>query len=321
MPCKTPDFWYKNKGLVSTLLMPVAWAYQAAHKILQSAKPAPYKSSLPVICVGNAIAGGGGKTPTAIALVHLIRKAGIFKNPVFITRGYGGNITGPVLVSETHTAGDIGDEALLLANHAPTIVSINRAEGAKLAEKNQFDIIIMDDGFLNKDLNKDISFLVIDRQIDFGNGRTIPAGPLREPLKDILPKTNAVICIGRPLQSEKPVFTAQLKAADIAGKNQNFIAFTGIAWPEKFKTTLETENIHIIGWHEFADHHSFSQAELKKLKEEAEQKQAALITTEKDYVRLPDDFAVNVETLPVEILFEDQDALVSFLRDTLKSAP
>lgn len=321
MPFKTPDFWYKPGSMLGHALTPAAWLYQAGHQLNQAIHSKPYKSSVPVICVGNAIAGGGGKTPTTIALVSLLKENGITSNPFILTRGYGGTITTPTIVdSNIHTAKDVGDEPLLLSRHAQTIISANRAEGAKLAEQNNADLIIMDDGLVNNTLHKTITLLVIDRHVDFGNGKTIPAGPLREPLSKILPKTDAVICIGKPFHSDKEVFEASLKTKTTPDPSKKYIAFTGIAFPDKFRRTLNDNNMNITGWHEFADHHIFTASEINKLQQEAKNKDASLITTEKDYVRLPKDIASDIETLPVEITIKQPETLVSFIKDHLKSA-
>ena len=319
MPVKTPSFWYKPTGALSLLLTPVSWLYQIGHNINQALVTNTYQSSIPVICIGNAIAGGGGKTPTTIALVKLLKENGIARHPVILTRGYGANVTKATIVKITkHTANDVGDEALLLARSATTIVSPNRADGAKLAEQENADLIVMDDGLFHKKLEKTLTFLVIDRQIDFGNGKTIPAGPLREPLSKVLPKTNAVICIGRPLQSDKQVFEAALETTKAIDKSKNYVAFTGIAYPEKFKNTLNENNVNIVGWHEFPDHHGFNMQEIDKLKQEAKEKNAILITTEKDYVRLSSEMAKGVIPIPVEISIKDPENLVSYIKDNLK---
>ncbi len=316
MPLRTPSFWFQKRGIFSTLLTPVSWLYQIGHIIHQKFSGTPYQSSLPVICVGNAIAGGSGKTPTVITLAEILKA----HNPVALTRGYGGAITTATLVDpEKHIAQNVGDEALLLSRHLPVIVGPDRAESAKLAEKEKFDLIIMDDGLQNNTLAKTITLLVIDRQLDFGNAKMIPAGPLREPLIKILQKSDAVICIGRPLQSDLPVFEASIQPQDSFDVSKNYIAFAGLGIPAKFKNTLLDLNANLVGWYSFADHHPYSPANIQKLKEEAASKNATLITTEKDYMRLPKELAETITTLPIKLTFSAPQALAEFIENKIKS--
>lgn len=315
---KTPSFWYKGRTVISTFLEPIAWFYQLGHRFAQALPAQTYKATIPVICIGNAVAGGGGKTPIVIALVKAIKESGLYKNPYILTRGYGRKNNDAVLVNiAKHATENVGDEPLLLAQHAPTIVSANRAEGVKLAETHTADIIIMDDGLLNKTLHKDLNILVVDRQIDFGNNKTLPAGPLREPLSHLLPKINAVITIGRAFDTaDQPVFEAVLQADKTPDPDKKYVAFAGLAIPDKFKNTLLDLNYNLTGWYPFPDHHVYSQNDIKKLKNTDGQ----LITTEKDYVRLPDDFKKQVETLHVTILIKNLNNLMNFIKNNLSKS-
>ena len=318
MPAKTPKFWYKDAGLYAALLSPLAGLYQIGHRISQRFQPKPYKSHIPVICIGNAVAGGSGKTPTAIALMRLITANELYQNPVFVTRGYGGTKKEAYEVDvDSYKVSESGDEAYLLAQNAPTIIAKNRADGAKLAEKMKADLIIMDDGLLNNSLHKNISIMVIDRMVDFGNGKTIPAGPLREPLTQCLPKIDAIISIGAPLKYEKPVFEAKItaKEQDLKG---SYIAFAGLGRPEKFLQTLEDLKLDLVGWREFADHHPYTLDEIKDLLKEADDKDAELITTEKDHIRLPKTLQKKVKTLPIKLELAAPNTLVDFLKASLK---
>lgn len=318
MPLKTPLFWYQQPTLLAHLLTPLAWIYQLGHRLNQSCKPQPYKSSITVICIGNAIAGGSGKTPTAIALVKMIQENKIAKTPLFLTRGYGGTITTPTIVNpKKHTSHDVGDEALLLAAHATTIISANRADGAKLAEKQDADLIIMDDGLQNNTLHKDLSFLVVDRAVDFGNGKTIPAGPLREPLRKTLPKAQAIICIGPAFHSDKPVFAATITSENNLDANKKYIAFAGLGRPEKFKNTLIDLGINLVGWYPFADHHPYNDDEISLLQEQAKAHDATLVTTEKDFIRLSLKQSNNIKTLPISLNFEQPKNLTHYLNEFL----
>lgn len=320
MPLQTPKFWYQKPGLLALLLTPVSWFYRLSTKIDQYFnKKTSYKSSIPVICVGNAIAGGGGKTPTAIALINLIKEEKIVQNPMFLTRGYGGSTKDPVLVDiEKHNIATVGDEALLLVRHAPTIVSSDRKAGIQLAEKNGADLVIMDDGMQNHQLHKNITFLVIDRQIDFGNNKILPAGPLREPIKSVLSKTDAIICIGRPFHSDLPVFESTINPSNTLSPDKKYIAFAGLALPDKFKNTLLDLNINLIDWHPFPDHHPYSSSDIEKLKYQAEQENAILVTTEKDHARLSAEVKNDILALPITLEINDKLGLASFIREQLK---
>lgn len=320
MPLSTPKFWHKRWSVMSILLIPFSWLYQLAHAINIARQGTPYKSKIPVICIGNAIAGGSGKTPTVMALIKIIRENNLAKNPVILTRGYGGDITTPTLVDRNkHNAENVGDEALLLAQHAPTIIAQNRAEGAKFAEDNKHDLIIMDDGLQNNRLHKDISFLVVDRQIDFGNNRILPAGPLREPLAKILPRIDSIICIGRKFHSDKPVFEAAIEPQNTLDTSKTYIAFAGLGYPEKFKNTLLDLGVNLVGWHAFPDHYPYTEKDLEILKTHANDLDATLITTEKDFVRLPQNYKDEIETLPITLNFKSTNDITAFLKDELRS--
>jgi len=319
MPAKTPDFWYKQAGLYAYALTPVSWLYRIGFFLAQRLKSKPYNSPIPVICIGNAVAGGSGKTPTAIALMHLVKENNLAQNPVFLTRGYGGSSKAVPLVVEIehYDVEQAGDEAYLLAKKATTIVSANRADGARKAEELKADLIIMDDGLFNNSLHKDIQFLVIDRAVDFGNRKILPAGPLRAPLTYTLPKTDAVITIGTPLASDKPVFEGSIipQERNLSG---DYIAFSGLGRPEKFLDSLTKLGADVVGWHPLPDHHAFTNTEIEQLIEEATAKNATLITTEKDYVRISNEFKDKIKTLPIMLLFNNGNDIANYLKASLK---
>jgi tetraacyldisaccharide 4'-kinase len=321
---KTPKFWYANKknSLPSLLLTPLAGLYErAAH--LHRANSNPQAVTAPVICLGNLVAGGSGKTPTAIALMKLLRNSNFFLSPCFVTRGYGGKIKGPERVDGTNSAVFWGDEALLLARTATTYVSANRYEGAEAAIFNGADAILLDDGLQNYDLQKDVSFAVMDGRMGFGNEKLIPAGPLRQPIADGIDRTDAFILIGNDFREalskipeNKPVFRATIQVRDtIDLPHVPYIAFCGIGFPEKFRDTINELKIDCVGFHAYPDHYSYTMNDMGKLVDEALTKKARLLTTEKDYVRLPD-FSKKalIDVLPIEIVFDDPDAILNFIR-------
>jgi tetraacyldisaccharide 4'-kinase len=265
------------------------------------------------LCVGNLTAGGTGKTPVAIALGRMLaaRGAKIF----FLTRGYGGSETGPVRFVPGLAA---GDEAQLLSEAAPTIIARDRAAGARLADADGADIIIMDDGFQNFSLAKDLAFVVIDAETGLGNGRMIPAGPLREPIAAGLARADALIMMGKDEASRisgfpRPVLRAQLRPKDDGLRGTPVIAFAGIGRPEKFFQTLRGLGALVRAERSFADHHVFQRSELASLRAEAESAHAALVTTEKDYVRIPPHQRTGIMPVPVEASFVDLPTLNALL--------
>lgn len=313
MPLETPKFW-RSKGLIAQLLRPASCLYYWGHKFNTSSAKT-YKSSIPVICIGGVVAGGSGKTPVLHGLLKMIRAHGPYENPVILCRGYGGALKGPSVVDpKVHTAKDVGDEALLHARYAPTIISPDRAAGAKLAEGMGADAILMDDGLQNNSLYKTFSFLVINARYGIGNGYMLPAGPLREPLVDALSRCNAIISTGGILADEYPqaILATEMTVTSTHDKKKTYLGFAGIAHPEKFKHTLEEHGFLLEGFKSFPDHHPYSDADMKNLLKKAGAHK--LITTEKDFVRIPDVYKDKVECLVIEIFFKNPDHLQSIFR-------
>lgn len=328
MRLKTPSFWYAPPRPEAFILMPFSLLYQASHRLRQYAI-SPFRAAMPVLCVGNLVTGGSGKTPASIALMALVKAEHLATAPGFLTRGYGGKEYGPALVDPTaQTACETGDEPLLLARHAPVIVSKNRKNGALFARKYGLDLLIMDDGLQNPTLHKDIRLIVIDGDSGFGNGLTLPAGPLREPLRTGLAKADAFILIGEDRRNVKallpkniPLFEASLEIAaqDILKRQTPYVAFCGLGRPEKFRKTLERANINIVSWHAFPDHYVFTARDLASLADEAKKCGARLITTEKDAVRIPADIGqeLPLDILPVRLVWQNEEALRIFLKQKL----
>ncbi len=327
MPFKTPKFWYRTNTMsafVKGALQPIASLYQIGHRI-NSKNQKSQKVKIPVICIGNITAGGSGKTPTTIAINKVITENKLFNNPCFLTRGYGAKNQFTRFISVHEPIDETGDEPKILLNNSKTIISKNRYEGAKLAQKSGHDIVIMDDGFQNNTVYKDISLLVVDGNTGFGNECTLPAGPLREPIRDGINKANAIILIGddingclKNIPPEKPIFKATIKAKlDEIDLSKEYLAFCGLAHPSKFFGTLNTSNINVIEHKEFADHHPYTQNELNQLIERANKIGAKLITTEKDFVKIPLKFHDKIRTLPIELIFGDEKQLTEFLKSSL----
>lgn len=301
MTQKAPPFWYGDQqptALTRGLLFLCSRAYGFGHRLHQHFGKAR-KMDIPVLCIGNLVAGGGGKTPTALAVMDLIRAKNIAHNPCFLSRGYGGTLSGPLRVDPAlHTAAAVGDEPLLLAQKAPTFIAANRADGAQLAQDQGHDFIIMDDGLQNPSLHKDIALLVIDGATGFGNEKLLPAGPLRSPVESGMRRVDAVLLIGedrhhikRHIPADLPILRAGITPLPPPAATTPYIGFCGIAHPGKFQNSLTEAGLDIVGFHDFPDHHPYRENELEALKTEAQAKQARLITTAKDAVRLPPGFA------------------------------
>jgi len=261
------------------------------------------RARVPVICVGNLTLGGAGKTPTAIAVAKLLLNEGA--RPIFLSRGYGGALAGPVRVTPQHRAADVGDEPLLLARVVPTIVARDRVQGAELAVAEGASVIVMDDGFQNPSLIKDCSLVVLDGERGIGNGRVFPAGPLRAPLDVQLGCASVLLVIGEAsAKAEDVIAHAQTRRlpvlhgtlapdphsiAAVAGRKA--LAFAGIAHPEKFFATLAAAGIATPVKRAFADHHPFTSADARELLEQAKRESLLLLTTEKDLARMQGDAA------------------------------
>lgn len=310
---KTPDFWHCESAL-SLLLYPFAMLYWFATWVrLHLVKG--YQSSVPVICIGNVTLGGAGKTPTALAIGRYFNDQGL--KVAYVSRGYGGSLKGPVIVDATkHKADEVGDEPLLLSQQSMAIISADRVKGVKLAEAQNADIIIMDDGFQNPSIKKDMSLLVIDSEYGVGNGFIFPAGPLREPLAHASQRSQATILINRGKKKKFPDITNKVLHSQIKitakchhDKKKPMVAFAGIGRPEKFFSTLRQNGYQVVKAMGYPDHHRFTSSDIAFLKQIAIGHNAQLITTEKDVVRLPHDLREEVLTLPIEVVFENDKAL------------
>jgi len=317
---RRPAFWDRD-GLPTRLLTPVARLWTLIGRIRQATNK-PSHVRVPVICVGNVTTGGGGKTPTVLALTVRLSAQGWW--PHILMRGYGGRLEGPIKVDpDRHSADDVGDEALLLARQATVWIGADRMASAGRAMAEDADILIMDDGLQNPSLTKDLSFLVIDGPAGLGNGRVMPAGPLREPLEDALAKVQAVLVIGddpHALTTKlagpgRTVLTGRLKPRpeSIVYTDQPVYAFAGIARPEKFFETLEELGAVVVERRAFPDHHRYDPMQIMDMLEEAHGKGAKLVTTRKDWIRLDAETRPLVETVTVDLVFDDTEALDDLL--------
>lgn len=299
---REPAFWHRPSSWQSILLAPLGAIYGgiAARRLAQPGR----RAAVPVICVGNYHVGGAGKTPTVLALAALLKSVGA--RPMVVSRGYGGRLAGPVGVDPSrHGAADVGDEPLMMAGHVDVVVARQRAEGAVLAVARGASVILLDDGFQNPALVKDLSLIVIDAGRGLGNAQVFPAGPLRAPLAPQLARTDALIVVGEGTAAEpvaqavavrgRPVLRARL-VADAAScaalTGRRCLAFAGIGDPQRFFATLRASGIDVAREVAFADHHPFSAAEIDDLVAAAAAEKLTLVTTEKDLVRITSDTAL-----------------------------
>jgi tetraacyldisaccharide 4'-kinase len=311
---RAPEFWNHRHG-ASALLAPLGVLYGAS-VAWKARLAAPYRTKARVICVGNLTAGGSGKTPVALAIAARLAAKG--RKIFFLTRGYGGSEPGPLQVAPGDGAERVGDEALLLSQAGPAIVARDRAKGAAFAVAHGADTIVMDDGHQNFALAKDLSFVVVDGETGFGNGRMIPAGPLREGVRQGLKRADAVIVMGQgnpDLQGYRgPVLRARLVPDGDFLKGKRVFAFAGIGRPEKFLATVKAASATVMGAQFFADHHPFRQGEIAGLKARAGD--SLLVTTEKDFVRLAQKDRTGIAMLKVRVQFDDPAMLEGLLDRT-----
>lgn len=316
---KTPGFW-QHKSFISTLLLPLGCVYNfMTQRRIKHGHPK--KVSRPVICIGNITAGGTGKTPVAISIAKLLQEKN--KNPFFVSRGYGGNLSNILVDNRKHSALEVGDEPLLLSRQAPVVINPNRHEGALKALKSGAEIIIMDDGFQNPGLYKDLSFLVFDGGFGLGNERIVPSGPLRESLSDGIKRAQAIIIIGKDKHNLEnkinnlPVFRATIQPLRPHTTRNEVIAFAGIGRPEKFYNSLRESGFNLLETIDFPDHHQYKESELKNIIAKAQKIGADIFTTSKDYVKIPAPLQSHFKILEIEIKWENPEKLTQFILDLL----
>jgi len=329
---REPAFWWQPG--TGRLLQPFAAVYGAVATTRMRLRSR--RAGVPVICLGNLTVGGAGKTPAALTVAHLLHAAR--ERPFFLTRGYGGRLAGPLRVNPAiHHSADVGDEPLLLARLAPTIVARDRAAGAQFAQFAGASVIVMDDGFQNPALAKNLTVVVVDGRRGIGNGRVIPAGPLRAPLGIQLDRAQALVVVGpaegaaeilgRAEQRGMTTFRARLEPDRniiAAIGRRKVLAFAGIGNPDKFFATLSEAGVTVAERVGFDDHHRFTAAQAQDLLARARAANLMLVTTEKDLMRLGGDpqlaeLAEHASALPVRFVADDQDRFRQMVLNAVKS--
>jgi tetraacyldisaccharide 4'-kinase len=325
MALRPPAFWWRSPG-AAVALWPLArlWGWGAARRMEQ---PPRLRPGVAVICVGNYVVGGAGKTPTVIALARLARSRG-FK-PGILARGYGGKAKAPVLVDPlSHHAEDVGDEALILANAAPTVASPDRAAGAER---------LLDDGLQDPALAKDLSIVAVDATTGVGNGHVLPLGPLRAPLAAQLRRTDVLLVIGEGAAAEpvvrmaaragRPVLWASLKPVTTREwRKAKLHAFAGIGRPQKFFDSLAAVGAELVRTRGFPDHHVFTQSEASQIVAAADIDQCRLVTTEKDMARLAGASGARArlrdrtEVFAVTLEFENPEAVAVMIEEAVRKS-
>jgi tetraacyldisaccharide 4'-kinase len=328
---REPAFWRRRSSWLSRLLMPLGAIYGAVSG-RRMALPG-VDVGVPVFCIGNYHVGGAGKTPTTLALVILLRDLG--EVPVVLSRGYGGRLRGPVSVDPArHLAADVGDEPMMMAGSVPVVVSRDRVAGAALARSRGASVILMDDGFQNPALVKDAALIVIDGHRGLGNGRVIPAGPLRAPLPPQLARTDALIIVGDGRAADTVAAAVGAKGGMVlrahlvpdqasvdALRGKRVLAFAGIGDPARFFATLRASGIDVVAEHPFPDHHPFVPAELDALIGVSRRDDLTLVTTHKDLARIgAASLAVPIAAFAVTLDFDDPTTLRGFVRGRLDQA-
>ncbi|PHS76960.1 MAG: tetraacyldisaccharide 4'-kinase [Rhodospirillaceae bacterium] len=324
---RAPEFWdRKTDGFMPSLLRPLGCAVSAMAALRQK-NARPYKASVPIICVGNLVAGGAGKTPVAIDLVERLTKQGVKAH--VLLRGYGGTERGPTQVDlAIHNARRVGDEALLLAKVAPTWVSEDRKEGVLAAIKAGAQVLVLDDGFQNPSVHKDLSLLVVDGEYGFGNGRVMPAGPLRESVIAGLKRADSIVLLGsdaadiwgkvqRAGHKNMPILRARIEATPEAAylKDQDVYAFAGIGRPQKFFDTLTTLGAKLVGCKTFDDHHPYTDIEIETIIKGAGD--ALIVTTTKDLVRISKKHQGNMRALNIAVAWKHSGDIDAALKKVM----
>ena len=313
---RAPKFWNDNQNILCKCLNPIAKLYSMISTIRRNAVT-PEQVSIPVVCIGNVVIGGAGKTPTVSLVCEMLKEQGY--NPHILTASYGGYLNNVVQVdSSLHSYLQVGDEPLLLTQVAPTWIGKNRVNASKAAVLAGADILIMDDGFQNNSLVKNYKILVIDSGQQFGNGCLFPAGPLIEPIDIGIKASDVVLIIGnrnedleikiKSIKNDISICRATMEAVDqVEVENNRVVGFCGLGYPLKFKKTLIQCGYNLIDFISFSDHHPYTITEIQKLIKKAKDVEATLVTTMKDYIKIPEVFRSSITVIKIKLQPENSD--------------
>lgn len=334
MASEAPPFWWEKPDWRAFALYPASALYGlVAGRRMKTAKRE--KMPAPVLCVGNFTVGGTGKTPVAIALARQAKRMQLV--PGILSRGHGGSFSEPHIVDTHHdSAKHVGDEPLLLAEHALVAVSANRAAGARLLIERGCNFLIMDDGFQSARVHIDYALVVIDARFGLGNGHVIPGGPMRAKLADQLRYADAILKMGegdkadavvrQAARAGKPIFSAIAKprGPKKAFAGRRFLAFAGIGHPEKFFDTLTKAGATVVLAHAFADHHFYLPDELEDLVTAAKAGELELVTTSKDAARLrhgaaSPEFLERLKVLEIDAVFDIEHTAERIVDETMEA--
>ncbi len=320
LPSKTPTFWAESEGL-GQLLLPLSLIYFLVKRLLDLIPVEQHTFKTKIICVGNITAGGTGKTPTSIAIYKFIKQNFPNKKCAFVTTGYKGDAYGPILIDNNkNTADEVGDEAYMLSNHGDSIMCKSRLLACKFAQEQSYDVIILDDGLHDKRIKKDLLLCVIDSKYGLGNGLVIPAGPLRDRPDFAIEGATDILMIGEPnpelfkkierkTHKNLALSTANISVSSEHDKKNLYLAFAGIGRPEKFFDTLKNMELAIVETVSFPDHHYYIEDDIEYLKELSEKQKARLITTEKDFTKLPEEIKKITECVRIDLNINSGDLL------------
>lgn len=334
MVSEAPPFWWEKSGWQAWALAPFSFLYgKVAGRRMKRSRRASVP--VPVICIGNFTVGGAGKTPTAIAIARAATAKGL--KPGFLSRGYGGTLDVTTRVdAEHHRSVDVGDEPLLLAREAITVISRKRVDGAKRLVDEGVDLIIMDDGFQSARLTLDYALVVIDTRRGIGNGHLVPGGPVRAPLDEQMRQLSAILKVGdgqaadaiirTAARAGKQIFVSSIRPRpqpDLKGKP--VLAYAGIADPEKFYRTVSSLGADIVSRRGFPDHHQFSDEEMSDLMQDAAKADLLPVTTAKDAMRLQGrhgpaaDLLQASRIIDINMVFDDPNAAGAMIDAALEN--
>ncbi len=315
---------WKSESLWSFLLVPLSFLYFIILKVYKLVKKEK-KINTPIICVGNAILGGAGKTPMTIKIRRTLQNN--FKNIFVLTRGYKGKVKGPILVDSSENFLKFGDESLIHFKHGKTCVSKNKYSGAMFCENLGADLIIMDDGLQSIDVEKKIKILVVDDDYGFGNSRVFPSGPLRTTVKESIESSDIIIVIGNKTFSNQQKFNIQNKNIYLAKKtikpnkfkNQRLYVFSALGNNKNFHNSLLNEGYKIEKIKEFPDHYKFKKKEIIDILKEADEMKLKIICTQKDFVKIPYEFKKYIYPIDLEIKIKNHLKFKNHLLQMIES--